>query len=60
MLVSKLKVLRSHGKQFIPDLQGVKLPEHPPPQPVGLVRQEFFFSFSSSCRSYSKNNIIMF
>ena len=27
MLVSKLKVLRSHGKQFIPDLQGVKLPD---------------------------------
>lgn len=27
MLISKLNVLRSHGKQFIPDLQGVRLPD---------------------------------
>ncbi len=27
MLISKLKVWRSHGRQFIPDLQGVRLPD---------------------------------
>ena len=27
MLISKWKVWRSHGRQFIPDLQGVRLPE---------------------------------